>query len=756
VIPSNKFILRKTRTIPMTPSQFITVASPVDRAAKRLPDPMLSNRAFAIFFIVTILIALTLLLAPKAGAQGGTSATWNGSQNNNWIPSQTGGNQNWSTGNHMYPGTVDTTTNANTATFNISGGNPTITLNPSLVSGTTLNIKSITFDLAAVGAYTIGTTGGPTLRLTNGGTIQMTATAISSNETVNAPLEIQSQDSSYTFLNNSTSTGTLTIGGPVTWSSALTSGHTGTLFLDGSNSGNNTVSGAIGNGAAGSSGSVTKNGTGTWILSGANTYSGTTTLSAGTLILNGTNSSAGATTTSGNSTLQLGAGTNGGLASGLLTLGNSTIESTDSTARTISNAVKFTANVTFGAAAVNTGAMTFNGTVDLNGGTRTLTTVSNTTFANAISGSGVGITKLGAATLTFSGSAANTYDGVTTVNVGELDLNKTAVNAIAGDLTIGDGTSTDTVKLLASNQIANTSVVTLTNAGSAVFNLNNQSEVIGSLTDSTTGASGSAVQLGTGTLTFGDSSNRTYGGVISGTGGNIVKQGSGTQTLTGANTYTGTTTISTNGGTLNAGATNALGGTSGITVNSGGTLLLSNSGTTNRINNSATINLGSGATVGTGGIFNTGGLNEGPVGGASGSLAAMGALTLNSNSTIDFTSANSSNLLFSSLTYTAGTPVRIEHWTGAFFTDNGAATNDRLLFISSTGLTTAQLASIQFTNDAGALLGTGATQIPFNGYFELVPVPEPSTWIGGALALAAIGFSQRRRFVRKTAIASVA
>ena len=33
-----------------------------NRTAKRLDDPMLSNRAFAIFFIVTILIALLLNL----------------------------------------------------------------------------------------------------------------------------------------------------------------------------------------------------------------------------------------------------------------------------------------------------------------------------------------------------------------------------------------------------------------------------------------------------------------------------------------------------------------------------------------------------------------------------------------------------------------------------------------------------------------------------------------------------------------------
>ena len=56
-------------------------------------------------------------------------------------------------------------------------------------------------------------------------------------------------------------------------------------------------------------------------------------------------------------------------------------------------------------------------------------------------------------------------------------------------------------------------------------------------------------------------------------------------TLSSSNTYTGATTVST--GTLNVATNGALGngntGTSGITVNSGGTLLLSNNGATDRV-----------------------------------------------------------------------------------------------------------------------------------------------------------------------------
>jgi hypothetical protein len=39
--------------------------------------------------------------------------------------------------------------------------------------------------------------------------------------------------------------------------------------------------------------------------------------------------------------------------------------------------------------------------------------------------------------------------------------------------------------------------------------------------------------------------------------------------------------------------------------------------------------------------------------------------------------------------------------------------------------------------------------------FELLSQPEPSTWVAGALALAALGYSQRKRVAKKLSAGQV-
>ena len=80
--------------------------------------------------------------------------------------------------------------------------------------------------------------------------------------------------------NNATAANTITINTDL----VVTSVGAKTLTLGGTNTGTNTFAGKIADGP-GSVISLTKAGAGTWILSGANTYTGNTTVSGGTLVL---------------------------------------------------------------------------------------------------------------------------------------------------------------------------------------------------------------------------------------------------------------------------------------------------------------------------------------------------------------------------------------------------------------------------------------------------------------------------------------
>ena len=71
-----------------------------------------------------------------------------------------------------------------------------------------------------------------------------------------------------------------------------------TLNLTGANQDDNSMAFALANNGTGQL-SVTKNGTGKWILSGANTYTGATTVNAGTLVIQGTISNSSVVTVQG-------------------------------------------------------------------------------------------------------------------------------------------------------------------------------------------------------------------------------------------------------------------------------------------------------------------------------------------------------------------------------------------------------------------------------------------------------------------------
>ncbi|MGI9087270.1 MAG: autotransporter-associated beta strand repeat-containing protein [Chthoniobacterales bacterium] len=388
-----------------------------------------------------------------------------------------------------------------------------------------------------------------------------------------------------------------------------------------------------------------------------------------------------------------------------------------------------------------------------------------TLTGSSLTGGG-GLTKEGNGVLT-SSSNAKSFTGATLVDAGRLRFtasgvftNTSSVSVTSGAQVMLEQTGTQSFTLGTSSA----TIVTLNGAGlpsggpyaatsSGALRLG---PTVNAATDLTTLTN--AISLAsTSTVDTGGNATLTLSGGVSGNGG-LTKTGTGTLALTNTGSYGGATVVSA--GTLNAGAANALGGTSGVTVNSGGTLLLSNSGTTDRINNAASVNLSSGGvTARTGGILNTGGLSEGTAPtGAGGAGGVVGALTLttNTNSGVDFNAPGNtgntggSKLVFQNFSLVSGTAITIDHWTGTANT-NGS---DQLLFATNPGYNLADLANVQFTSDAGTNFALGAQLINFNGYSELVPVPEPSTWAAGILTVLALGWTQRRRLTRASALAS--
>jgi len=207
---------------------------------------------------------------------------WMGMGSTSWSD-----NGNWTT---AAPGATSGVTNTSTATFSQNAANSPLVIDAGR------NLENIRFDTANVNSLVIGSTGGASLLLTSGGTIQTTTTVVNA-ETVNAPLVLEGN---YSFTSGATTTtATLTFGGGIT--PGPTTGAT-TLTLGGSNTGSNTITGGLVDHGAGLL-AVSKSGAGEWILSGANTYSGGTTVSAGTLEFDS------APTLNNNTTFQVNGGT---------------------------------------------------------------------------------------------------------------------------------------------------------------------------------------------------------------------------------------------------------------------------------------------------------------------------------------------------------------------------------------------------------------------------------------------------------------
>lgn len=71
------------------------------------------------------------------------------------------------------------------------------------------------------------------------------------------------------------------------------------------------------------------------------------------------------------------------------------------------------------------------------------------------------------------------------------------------------------------------------------------------------------------------------------------------------------------------------------------------------------------------------------------------------------------------------------------------------MFQSDPGLSADQLAQFQFFDDIGNAIGAVAAAILFNGWTELVPIPEAGTSVASFLALGVLVCVRRPRLGRK-------
>jgi autotransporter-associated beta strand protein len=371
-------------------------------------------------------------------------------------------------------------------------------LGPTTITGGTLALKS---------ASALGSTS--SIAVSGGGSLDLGGQTVSTSP--NLTISGNGVSAAGALTNSGTTDGVFS--GLVTLASSTTIGgsggkllvaNTGTingsgfnLALAGAQGGS--LYGVVANGTGG----LTKKDAGTWILLGANAYSGPTTITAGTLRMGRLNALPASTDLVADGTLDL---------------------------------------ADFGQ---TVGSLSGSGSIDKTTGSGTVTLVAgggntNTTFSGSIvnttTGGGlVGLTKTGTGTLTLSGS--NTYAGPTTISAG-------------------------TIKAGATNALSASSPTIVTGK----LDLGGFSTAIGSLAgagtvDKSTGTGLYILSCGT------DNSSTTFSGTIKNTVGSVglTKTGTGVLTLSGTDTYSGPTTIAA--GTLMVGAASALPSNTALTAN---------------------------------------------------------------------------------------------------------------------------------------------------------------------------------------------
>ncbi len=437
-----------------------------------------------------------------------------------------GGANNWSTTANW---NTDATSSIGTGAAPDFQTNVTFNTTTPVAANLTTNVLDVDFDINSLNFSN-------TAAVTIGGTKMLTLEATNANGNTAGRGITSTQTTALTTISSK-----IGLAASQEWSVAGTTSALGGL----------TVSGIISD--FNLNNSLTKAGSGTLTLSGANTFSGGVIHSAGTLNIDTSNSALGT------GTFQIGAST-----------GSTAVTLNALTARSITNAVNIYQDFTYTGTSTlsqGTGAVTLltNGTT----GTKAITvssalnTVGLTLGAVGDGGLGYGLTKNGTGTLNLS--SAFTYTGVTTINAGVLALTS-ASSQSGGKIVINDGGT-----LLVQSGGGQTVGITIGNnielggAGGSrtlqIYGSNNKSVFSGAITVTASAnttlnliAGNSPGAVGGNNTTNGERGNLTISSAIpDGSGGvtlglNISMDSQTTSgsyvNLSGQNTFTGPITVS--------------------------------------------------------------------------------------------------------------------------------------------------------------------------------------------------------------------
>jgi autotransporter-associated beta strand protein len=518
--------------------------------------------------------------------------------------------------------------NTYTGATTVSGGKLVLVAGSSLKSAVTLagGNLDLTASSTATGTATINSLAGGNTVTLGSNTLVLTAAADTFAGTIQGAGNLTINSGTETFSGASTYTGTTTVtAGKLILTGSLSSASklniSGALDATGASGGALTFASLAGSGtvAMGAHGLVLNPGANSsTVFSGVISGSaGLTVTGAGVQILSGANTYTGGTTIGSGATLQIGNGNNTGAIlydaanpalNGVANSGTLRFARLDSS--TFANNISGTGNVVQAGigTTILTGNNTYSGTTTISSGT--LQIGDGTTTGSIANTTGI----VDDGTLAFSPASG----GTVTINTAISGSGN--VSILTGTVILeSDNSYTGTTRIAKGATLALTDTANLTKSDSVAINgtLDLTKVTVGTKLASLSGESTGVVNLGAQSLTL-SAADTTFAGTITGPGG-IILQG-GTQVLSGNSPmYTGATVL--NGGTLTVAGSIA---NSAVTVNTGATL--TGTGTVGAV----TVNGGT-VMAGTNGA---------------GTLTSTGDIAFNAGSTfvVDMTSAGATAL----------------------------------------------------------------------------------------------------------------